>query len=140
MLCVNPLLTRPQSECQNVVVNDNTADLEGTITVSEAARRLGRSIEQVRRYLREGKLKGRRIGQQWFIEEAALRRIHKPVAGGRRRIREAVATMYTTRAKREDVENLIARVNARREAIRRRLGRELDIDIVEMLRIDREEH
>jgi hypothetical protein len=35
--------------------------LEGMITVAEAARRLNRSIEQVRRYLREGKFKGQRI-------------------------------------------------------------------------------
>jgi len=28
--------------------------LDGMITVAEAARRLGRSLEQVRRYLREG--------------------------------------------------------------------------------------
>ena len=46
--------------------------LDGMITVAEAARRLGRSLEQVRRYLREGKLKGQRIGGQWFVEEASL--------------------------------------------------------------------
>lgn len=46
---------------------------EGMVTVAEAARILGRSIEQVRRYLREGKLPGQRIGQQWFIPAAALR-------------------------------------------------------------------
>jgi excisionase family DNA binding protein len=46
--------------------------LEGMITVAEAARRLGRSLEQVRRYLREGKLKGQRVGGQWFVEEASL--------------------------------------------------------------------
>jgi hypothetical protein len=40
--------------------------------VPEAARRLDRSTEQVRRYLREGRLRGRRIGNQWFIEAAAL--------------------------------------------------------------------
>jgi excisionase family DNA binding protein len=38
------------------------------ITVQEAARLLGRSTEQVRRYLREGKLEGTRIGGQWFID------------------------------------------------------------------------
>jgi len=43
------------------------------ITVTEAAKRLNRSTEQVRRYLREGKLKGQRIGNQWFVEEAALK-------------------------------------------------------------------
>jgi excisionase family DNA binding protein len=42
------------------------------LSVSEAARRLERSTEQVRRYLREGRLSGRRIGGQWFIERATL--------------------------------------------------------------------
>jgi len=56
--------------------------LEGMITVAEAARRLGRSLEQVRRYLREGKLRGQRIGGQWFVEETSLelaRRLQKPL-------------------------------------------------------------
>jgi excisionase family DNA binding protein len=47
-------------------------ETEGMITVAEAAKRLDRSIEQVRRYLREGKLKGQRIGNQWFVDEASL--------------------------------------------------------------------
>jgi excisionase family DNA binding protein len=47
-------------------------ETEGMITVAEAAKRLNRSIEQVRRYLREGKLKGQRIGNQWFVDEASL--------------------------------------------------------------------
>ncbi|HEY7035722.1 MAG TPA: helix-turn-helix domain-containing protein [Thermomicrobiales bacterium] len=45
---------------------------EALVTVAEAARRLQRSTEQVRRYLREKRLTGRRIGGQWFIDEAAL--------------------------------------------------------------------
>ena len=44
-------------------------DTKGMITVAEAAKRLNRSIEQVRRKLREGKLKGQRIGNQWFVDE-----------------------------------------------------------------------
>jgi excisionase family DNA binding protein len=44
------------------------------ITVAEAAKRLNRSIEQVRRKLREGKLKGQRVGNQWFVDEKAVRR------------------------------------------------------------------
>ena len=48
------------------------ADMEGYITVPEAAERLSRSTEQVRRYLREGKLAGQRIGNQWFIREQAV--------------------------------------------------------------------
>jgi excisionase family DNA binding protein len=42
------------------------------VSVAEAAKRLERSTEQVRRYLREGRLQGRRVGGQWFIEVAAL--------------------------------------------------------------------
>jgi hypothetical protein len=42
------------------------------ISVAETAKRLNRSIEQVRRYLREGKLKGERIGNQWFVDGASL--------------------------------------------------------------------
>ena len=42
------------------------------VSVAEAARRLERSTEQVRRYLREGRLTGKRIGGQWFIEGPAL--------------------------------------------------------------------
>lgn len=42
------------------------------MSVAEAAQRLRRSTEQVRRYLREGRLQGRRIGGQWFIERPVL--------------------------------------------------------------------
>lgn len=46
------------------------------LSVADAARSLNRSTEQVRRYLREGRLSGRRLGGQWFIEAAALRGFH----------------------------------------------------------------
>ena len=48
-------------------------DTSGMITVAEAARRLHRSQEQVRRNLRDGKLRGQRIGNQWFVEEVETR-------------------------------------------------------------------
>ena len=41
-------------------------------SVADAARRLERSTEQVRRYLREGRLPGQRVGGQWFIDGNAL--------------------------------------------------------------------
>ena len=41
-------------------------------TVSEAATYLGRSVEQVRRYLREKVLSGYRVGNQWFVDRKAL--------------------------------------------------------------------
>lgn len=40
----------------------------GLLTVAETARLLRRSTEQVRRYLREGELPGRRLGGQWFVD------------------------------------------------------------------------
>ena len=55
---------------------------EVNVGVNEAARILGRSTEQVRRYLREGRLNGTRIGGQWFISRAELegfnRSLHEP--------------------------------------------------------------
>lgn len=118
----------------------------GMITVAEAARRLGRSLEQVRRYLREGKLKGERIGQQWFIEEASLGLLYRPSGGRVARIRETAAVLEapkmaeTVEMTREEIEALFRRIDEHREAIRKRIGGDLDIDIVELLHEDRESH
>jgi len=126
-------------DMHNVVVDDNTTS-ERVITVAEAARRLGRSIEQVRRYLREGKLPGKRIGQQWFIDEDAVPVRYTPPEPRRSYVKEAMATMEKTNTLTADLEALIARVSANRNAIRVRLGGDLRVDAVDMLRLDREEH
>jgi excisionase family DNA binding protein len=42
------------------------------ITVQEAARRVGRNSETVRRWIREGRLRARKIGRQHVIEEDDL--------------------------------------------------------------------
>ncbi len=42
------------------------------LTVGQAAIALERSTEQVRRYLREGRLTGQRMGGQWFINQQDL--------------------------------------------------------------------
>lgn len=47
-------------------------DEQDLLSVGDAAKRLERSTEQVRRYLREGRLSGRRIGGQWFIDRPVL--------------------------------------------------------------------
>ena len=117
--------------------------MEGYVTVAEAARRLDRSIEQVRRYLREGRLPGRRIGLQWFIEEGALEgwAPRRRVAG----VSEAVATYEAGPMETKDkkkAEPLISedtwrRIDALRENIRRESG---GFDAVEAVRRDREEH
>lgn len=51
---------------------DYTASHQDGLSVAETARLLNRSTEQVRRYLREGRLAGRRVGGQWFIEQSAV--------------------------------------------------------------------
>src|SRR6266849_6168138 len=80
-----------------VVINN---DMDHYLTVADAARRLDRSIEQVRRYLREGRLAGRRIGQQWFIEETAIAS-WRPARGGGR-VSEPAAVYEATSMKTEE--------------------------------------
>jgi excisionase family DNA binding protein len=135
------LLTLP-ARCVYVVVVSNIMD--GYISVNEAARRLGRSIEQVRRYLREGRLPGRRIGGQWFIEEDALA-AWRPERRGVGQVSEAVATyeakpMETKKTKKGEpltLEEWLAEAERLRETIWREHG---ELDVVEMVRRDREEH
>jgi excisionase family DNA binding protein len=42
------------------------------LTVPEAARRAGRSPETVRRWIRSGRLRARKVGTQHVVEEADL--------------------------------------------------------------------
>jgi len=119
--------------------------MDGYVTVEQAARRLDRSFEQVRRYLREGKLPGRRIGQQWFIEKAALS-AWRPGRSreGARRIGEAVATYEARTMKRDEVKKgetlslkeWLREVDEIAAEIRRECG---EFDVVEMIRRSREE-
>jgi excisionase family DNA binding protein len=120
--------------------------MDGFVTVNEAARRLDRSIEQVRRYLREGRLPGRRIGQQWFIEEGALAAWHplrrRP---GTARIGEAVATYEARTMKTNEAKTATPLIDAQLlreiDEIAARIREEAgEIDVVELIRQDREEH
>ena len=70
-------------------------DTSGMITVAEAAKRLNLSQEQVRRNLRDGKLRGQRIGNQWFVDERdTFHREKKPLIDP-----ELRARVYARRAK-----------------------------------------
>jgi excisionase family DNA binding protein len=42
------------------------------LTVPEAARRAGRNPETIRRWIREGRLRARKVGTQHVLEEADL--------------------------------------------------------------------
>ena len=96
-------------------------ETNGMITVAEAAKRLGRSIEQVRRYLREGKLKGQRVGNQWFVDEESLKA---------KRAKKDFEPLVPPELMRE--------IDETREAIYRRNG--IVFDVVAMLNEERESH
>jgi excisionase family DNA binding protein len=81
------------------------------LPLKEVARQLDRSLEQVRRYVREGKLPAQKLGMQWFVERRAL---------------EAFRSANGLVVKGD----VLARARALRERIRARLGQ---MDVVELL-------
>ncbi len=48
------------------------------LSLKEVAQELGRSLEQVRRYVREGKLPAEKLGMQWFVDRDALNAFLNP--------------------------------------------------------------
>ena len=114
-------------------------DVAGYVTVQEAAQKLDRSTEQVRRYLREGKLDGRRIGGQWFIREEAV--LYRTRPGGSdvapKEFRYLDRAHYAGAQRRLQV---LERINRRREEIRARWEQEgMVVDAVELVRELRDE-
>jgi excisionase family DNA binding protein len=89
-----------------------------TLTLLDVARELGRSLEQVRRYVREGKLPAQKLGMQWFVSRQDLKTFE---AGG----------------KRAAPDDVLARARTLREGIQRRVGR---VDVVELLDESRRTH
>ncbi len=55
--------------------------METLLTVEEAAQILKLRVETVRRWLREGTLKGRKIGRVWRIPESELRQLGNEHSG-----------------------------------------------------------
>ena len=113
-------------------------ELEGYLSVNDVAERLGRSTEQVRRYLREGKLNGRRVGKQWFIAEpVAVYRTSRDEA--EMSTSEGQYNPVTRRGRSEQKLALVSRINRRREAIARRWAEAgIAIDPAELIREVRE--
>lgn len=87
------------------------------LSLKEVASELGRSLEQVRRYVREGKLPAEKVGMQWFVEREALNAFMRG---------ESIPWPV-----------LSERIRQHREAIRKRVGR---INVDELLDWSREEH
>ncbi len=86
-----------------------------TLTLKEVARELGRSLEQVRRYVREGKLPAKKMGMQWFVSRRAL----EAFQGNGNRVTQP---------------DILARIRANREQIKARTGL---IDVIQLLDEDR---
>ena len=82
-----------------------------TLTLKEVARELCRSLEQVRRYVREGKLPAQKLGMQWFISRRAL----EAFQGNGGRVTQA---------------DILTRIKALREQVKARIGL---LDVVEIL-------
>ncbi len=113
--------------------------MEGYITVPEAAQRLSRSTEQVRRYLREGKLPGRRIGNQWFIREPAVLYQTRPADTETLR-QEGPREDGGEPTMRDERMEIYERIRSHREEIRRRWEADcVLIDAAEFVRELREE-
>lgn len=80
------------------------------IRLHDVALELGRSLEQVRRYVREGKLPAQKLGMQWFVKRRDLE-IFK--AGSNTQLQD-----------------VLFRARALREKIKERVG---VMDVAEML-------
>ncbi|MEK7872472.1 MAG: helix-turn-helix domain-containing protein [Chloroflexota bacterium] len=93
---------------------------ENLITVREAARACGRNPETVRRWIWDGKLPARKLGNQLFVRRADILRL-TPSKKGDRQERLAV----------------LQEIKAIRERIHRRVG---VIDVLEALDRSREAH
>ena len=86
-----------------------------TLTLKEVARELGRSLEQVRRYVREGKLPAKKMGMQWFVSRRAL-------------------DAFQSNGNRVTQPDILARIRANREQIKSQTGL---IDVIQLLDEDR---
>lgn len=55
-----------------IAERDRSFDMEEVFTPEEAAERLKLNPETIRRYLRDGTIKGYQVGRVWRIPESAL--------------------------------------------------------------------
>lgn len=93
-------------------------ELVDKLALKDVARELNRSLEQVRRYVREGKLPAQKLGMQWFVERKDLDAFKGAPTGILRK-------------------EALAEADALRESIRKRVG---NIDVLKLLDESREGH
>lgn len=92
--------------------------LDEDLKLNQVSLELGRSLEQVRRYVREGKLPARKLGMQWFVTRRDL-------------------NAFQAHDRKAGQQDLMERIRSNRERIRARVGL---IDVVELLDESRRSH
>ena len=92
------------------------ADIKDDLTLLQVSRELDRSLEQVRRYVREGKLPAHKLGMQWFVKQRDL-------------------MAFRLGAKKATQEEVLARARSLRESIKARVG---NLHVVDLLDESRE--
>ena len=96
-------------------IEDETVALEEDLKLNLVAQELGRSLEQVRRYVREGKLPARKLGMQWFVTRRDLDsfQVSDPISNAK---------------------GVLDRSRVHRESIRRKHGRINVLDLLDEIR------
>ena len=90
------------------------------IPLHEVSRELNRSLEQVRRYVREGKLRANKIGMQWFVTQSDLN--------------EYKSVLQNTTV---SASHIIARARAVREKIKAQYGEMDGLELLDETRNER---
>ena len=76
------------------------------LTLLQVARELNRSLEQVRRYVREGKLRSHKLGMQWFVNRQDLKSFkHGASQSGQDDVLERIRTH------RQNIEMRVGKIN-----------------------------
>ncbi len=103
----------------NVVVHNTKRSLivtqEEDLKLNQVAQELGKSLEQVRRYVREGKLPARKLGMQWFVTRRDL-------------------DAFKTPDRKVNQQELLERIKVNRERIRARVGQINVLDLLDEVR------
>lgn len=64
-----------------------TLSLMEYLTPEQVAERLGRNVQLIRRWIRQGQLEAELVGRMYFVRPGVVRRFEPPLARPRRKVR-----------------------------------------------------